>query len=51
MAAENDTLEMELVREQLLQRVRTSRGNKPRIDRPAAASKSEVDGADELEGF
>ncbi|VCU71711.1 hypothetical protein PIGHUM_03799 [Pigmentiphaga humi] len=51
MATENDRLGMELVREQLPQRVRTFRGNKPRADRPAAAKESAADDADELEGF
>lgn len=51
MATENDTLGMELVREQLPQRVRTSRGSKPRIGSPAAAKESAADDADELEGF
>ena len=51
MAAENDTLGMELVQEQLPQRVRTSRGNRPRVDRPAAASKSAAADTDELEGI
>ncbi len=51
MAMENDVLGMELVREQLPQRVRTSRGSKPRVDRPRTAKKSAADDADELEGF
>jgi transcriptional regulator with XRE-family HTH domain len=51
MAMENDVLGMELVREQLPQRVRTSRGSKPRVDRPATAKESIADDADELEGF
>jgi transcriptional regulator with XRE-family HTH domain len=51
MAIENDVLGMELVREQLPQRVRTSRGSKPRVDRPAAGKESTADDADELEGF
>ncbi len=51
MATENDTLGMELVREQLPQRVRTSGGSKARVNRPAAAKKSAADDADELEGF
>jgi ribosome-binding protein aMBF1 (putative translation factor) len=51
MAMENDVLGMELVREQLPQRVRTSRGSKPRVGRPATAKDSTDDDADELEGF
>jgi transcriptional regulator with XRE-family HTH domain len=51
MAMENDVLGMELVREQLPQRVRTSRGSKPRVDRPATGKESTADDADELEGF
>lgn len=52
MAMENDVLGMELVREQLPQRVRTSRGSKPRIDRPATAKEGVPDvRTDELEGF
>jgi len=51
MAAANDTLGMELLQEQLPQRVRTSRGSRPRVDRPAAASKGAVEDNDELEGF
>ncbi len=51
MAMENDTLGMELVREQLPQRVRTSRGSKPR-DRPASAKKAAGNvHIDDLEGF
>jgi len=50
MAMENDVLGMELVREQLPQRVRTSRSSKPRV-RPAVAKESTADNADELEGF
>lgn len=51
MATENDVLGMELVREQLPQRVRTARGSKPRASRPAAAKKGRPDDNDELEGF
>ncbi|MBN9426434.1 MAG: helix-turn-helix domain-containing protein [Burkholderiales bacterium] len=51
MAMENDVLGMELVREQLPQRVRTSRGGKPRVGRSAAAKEGTADGTDELEGF
>ena len=51
MATENDSLGMELVREQLPQRVRTSRGSKPRVGRSAAAKEGVVDDIDELEGF
>lgn len=50
MAMENDVLGMELVREQLPQRVRTSRSSKPRV-RPAVAKENTADNADELEGF
>ncbi len=51
MATENDTLGMELVREQLPQRVRTSSGSKARVGRPAAAKEGAADDTDELEGF
>lgn len=51
MATENDTLGMELVREQLPQRVRTSRGGKARVGGPAAAKEGTVGDTDELEGF
>lgn len=51
MAMENDVLGMELVREQLPQRVRTSRGSKPGVGRPATAKESTADDVDELEGF
>lgn len=51
MAMENDVLGMELVRDQLPQRVRTSRGSKPRVDRPATAKESITDDTNELEGF
>lgn len=51
-AMENDVLGMELVREQLPQRVRTSRGSKPRVRRPAIAKEGAADvRTDELEGF
>ncbi|AZS81733.1 helix-turn-helix domain-containing protein [Achromobacter spanius] len=50
MATENDSLGMELVREQLPQRVRTSQGN-ARAARSAAAKEGAVDDTDELEGF
>ena len=51
MATENDALGMELVREQLPQRVRTSRGSKVRLTRPATAKGGAADETDELEGF
>lgn len=51
MATENDVLGMELVREQLPQRVRTSRGGKARVGRPAAAKEGAADDTDGLEGF
>jgi len=51
MATENDTLGMELVREQLPQRVRTSSGSKARVGRPATAKEGAADDTDELEGF
>ena len=51
MATENDMLGMELVREQLPQRVRTSRSGKSRAGRPAAAQEGVADDTDELEGF
>ena len=51
MATENDALGMELVREQLPQRVRTSRGSKARVGRPVTAKEGAADGTDELEGF
>lgn len=51
MATENDALGMELMREQLPQRVRTSRGSKPRADHPATAKEGAADDTDELEGF
>jgi len=51
MATENDTLGMELVREQLPQRVRTSRGSKARVGRPAASKERAADDTDALEGF
>lgn len=51
MATENDTLGMELMREQLPQRVRTSRGSKARVGRPAASKEGAADDTDELEGF
>lgn len=51
MATENDVLGMELVREQLPQRVRTVRGSKPRVGRSPAAQEGTSDDADELEGF
>lgn len=50
MAMENDALGMELVREQLPQRVRTPRG-KPRTGRSITAKESTAHDADELEGF
>jgi hypothetical protein len=52
MAMENDVLGMELVREQLPQRVRTSRGSKPGVRRPATAKEGAAEvRTDELEGF
>lgn len=51
MAMENDALGMELVREQLPQRVRTSRGSKPSVARSAAAKEGAADDSNELEGF
>jgi len=51
MATENDALGMELVREQLPQRVRTSRGSKVRVARPATAKEDAADDTDELKGF
>lgn len=52
MAMENDVLGMELVREQLPQRVRTSARNKRQVHQPAAASEGSPNaGTDELEGF
>jgi len=51
MATENDTLGMELMREQLPQRVRAPRGNKSRVGRPAAGKEGADPRADELEGF
>lgn len=51
MAMENDVLGMELVRELLPQRVRMSRGSKPRTDRPATTKERTADDGDELEGF
>ena len=50
MAMENDMLGMALVREQLPQRVRTSRSSKPRV-RSAVVKESGADNVDELEGF
>lgn len=51
MTIENDTLGMELVREQLPQRVRTSRGSQAGGSGPAAAKERVADDSDELEGF
>jgi len=51
MAMENDTLGMELVREQLPQRVRTYSSSKARVGRPATAKGGTADDTDELEGF
>lgn len=51
MAMENDALGIELVREQLPQRIRTSRVGKPRVGRSAGAKESGADNNDELEGF
>jgi len=51
MATENDALGMELVREQLPQRVRTARGSKPRAGRSPATQEGTSDASNELEGF
>ena len=52
MTMENDVLGMELVREQLPQRVRTSSGSKRQARQPAAASEGGTNAdTDELEGF
>lgn len=51
MATENDALGMELVRGQLPQRVRTSRGSKASAGRSSPAKKTAMDDTDELEGF
>ncbi|WP_076521819.1 helix-turn-helix domain-containing protein [Achromobacter sp. MFA1 R4] len=51
MTLENDALGMELVREQLPQRVRTSSGKKRPIVRPETAAGEGDAPADELEGF
>lgn len=52
MAMENDVLGMELVREQLPQRVRTSRGGKSQTRRSATDKEGIADvRTDELEGF
>lgn len=52
MAMENDALGMELVREQLPRRVRTSRGSKSQTRRLSTAKEGLTDvHADELEGF
>lgn len=52
MAMENDVLGMELVREQLPQRVRTSRGGKAQVRHSATAKEGATDvRPDELEGF
>jgi transcriptional regulator with XRE-family HTH domain len=51
LVTENDALGMELVREQLPQRVRTSRSGKARAGRSSTARKNAVDDTDELEGF
>lgn len=52
MAMENDVLGMELVREQLPQRVRTSSGKKRQARQSVAASERSANaGTDELEGF
>ena len=51
MAMENDTLGMELVREQLPQRVRTSSGRKGQVARPATVKEGAADATDQLEGF
>ncbi|MBV6304627.1 helix-turn-helix domain-containing protein [Candidimonas humi] len=51
MAIENDKLGMELVREQLPQRVRTSRSGKSRVGRLASTKEGIAADTDELEGF
>jgi DNA-binding transcriptional regulator YiaG len=52
MAIKNDALGMELVREQLPQRVRTSSGGKTGGRRPATAKENIADvGTEKLEGF
>jgi len=51
MATENDALGMELVREQLPQRIRTSRGGKRQVGGSAVAKKDVEHDSDELEGF
>lgn len=51
MSMEHDTLGMDLLREQLPQRVRSPRSGKPRVGRPAAMEGSVTDSSDELEGF
>ncbi|ALM85820.1 helix-turn-helix domain-containing protein [Bordetella sp. N] len=51
LATENDALGMELMREQLPQRVRTSRGSKAGVGSAANTKKSAADNTDELEGF
>lgn len=51
LAMENDAQGMELIREQLPQRVRTSRGSTPRPYRRVAAKDDGGTGTDELEGF
>ncbi|WP_103035570.1 helix-turn-helix domain-containing protein [Castellaniella caeni] len=52
MAMENDVLGMELMREQLPQRVRSSPGNKRSTRQSAATGESSTDADnDELEGF
>lgn len=51
MAMENDVLGMELAKEQLPQRVRTSGGSKPRAARSAKAGEDVADDSTKLEGF
>lgn len=52
MSMENDALGMDLVREQLPQRVRTSSGNKRQASQSVAASEGSTRvGSDDLEGF
>lgn len=51
MATENDALGMELMREQLPQRVRTSRGSKSRVGHSATAKEGTAGDTDALEGF
>jgi len=51
MAMENDVLGMELIREQLPQRVRTTGRSKTHADRSATEKEHTPNDTDELEGF